>query len=77
MVALHHYLENIIMTNVIIKSRLRTICGRDHQIKPHWDIKPGAKRHHTVSCTLAPLYTVFGLKLDCSGAAAPIGDKVL
>ena len=30
-----------------------------------------------VSGTLAPLYTVFGLKLGCSGAAAPIGDKVL
>ena len=39
--------------------------------------KPGAKRHHMVSGTLAPLYTVFGLKLGCSGAAAPIGDKVL
>ena len=38
---------------------------------------PGAKRHHMVSGTLAPLYTVFGLKLGCSGAAAPIGDKVL
>ena len=30
-----------------------------------------------VSGTLAPLYTVFGLKLGCSGAAAPIGDEVL
>ena len=30
-----------------------------------------------VSGTLAPLYTVFWLKLCCSGAAAPIGDKVL
>ena len=30
-----------------------------------------------VSSTLAPLYTVFGLKLGCSGAAAPIGDEVL
>ena len=30
-----------------------------------------------VSDTLAPLYTVFGLKLGCSGAAAPIGDEVL
>ena len=37
--------------------------------------KPGAKRHHMVSGTLAPLYTVFGLKLGCSGAAAPIGDS--
>ena len=36
-----------------------------------------AKRHHVISGTLAPLYTVFGLKLGCSGAAAPIGDKVL
>ena len=41
------------------------------------NIKPGAKRHHVVSGTLAPLYTVFELKLGCSGAAAPIGDKVL
>ena len=24
-----------------------------------------------------PLYTVFGLKLGCNGAAAPIGDEVL
>ena len=30
-----------------------------------------------VSGTLAPLYTVFGLKLGCSGAAAPIGDSSL
>ena len=30
--------------------------------------------HHMVSGTLAPLYTVFGLKLGCSGAAAPIGS---
>ena len=35
--------------------------------------KPVAKRHHMVSGTLAPLYTVFGLKLGCSGAVAPIG----
>ena len=40
-------------------------------------VQPGAKRHHMVSGTLAPLYTVFGLKLGCSGAAAPIGDEVL
>ena len=40
-------------------------------------MKPGAKRHHMFSGTLAPLYTVFGLKLGCSGAAAPIGDDVL
>ena len=39
--------------------------------------EPGAKRHHMVSGTLAPLYTVFGLKLGCSGEAAPIGDEVL
>ena len=39
--------------------------------------KPGAKRHYMVSGTLAPLYTVFGLKLGCSGATAPIGDEVL
>ena len=39
--------------------------------------EPVAKRHHMVSGTLAPLYTVFGLKLGCSGAAAPIGHKVL
>ena len=39
--------------------------------------KPVAKRHHMVSGTLSPLYTVFGLKLGCSGAAALIGDKVL
>ena len=30
-----------------------------------------------VSGTLAPLYTVFWLKLGCSGAAAPIEEKVL
>ena len=41
------------------------------------NLKPGAKRHHVVSGTFAPLYTVFGLKLGCSGAAAPIGDEVL
>ena len=40
-------------------------------------MKPVAKRHHMVSSTLALLYTVFGLKLGCSGAAAPIGDEVL
>ena len=40
-------------------------------------IEPGAKRHHMVSETLAPLYTIFKLKLGCSGAAAPIGDEVL
>ena len=40
-------------------------------------MKPVAKRHYMVSGTLAPLYTVFGLKLGCSGAAAPIGDEVL
>ena len=39
--------------------------------------KPVAKRHHMVSGTLAPLYIVFGLKLGCSRAAAPIGDEVL
>ena len=39
--------------------------------------EPVAKRHHMVSGTLALLYTVFGLKLGCSGAATPIGDKVL
>ena len=39
--------------------------------------EPVAKRHHMVSGTLAPLYTAFGLKLGCSGAAAPIGDEVL
>ena len=39
--------------------------------------KPVAKRYHMVSGTLAPLYIVFGLKLGCSGAAAPIGDEVL
>ena len=39
--------------------------------------KPVAKRHYMVSGTLAPLYTVFGLKLGCNRAAAPIGDKVL
>ena len=39
--------------------------------------EPVAKRHHMVSGTLAPLYTVFGSKLGCSGAAAPIGDEVL
>ena len=38
--------------------------------------KPSTKRHHMVSGTLALLYTVFELKLGCSGAAAPIGDKV-
>ena len=40
-------------------------------------VETGAKRHHMVSGTLAPLYTVFGLKLGCSRAAAPIGDEVL
>ena len=30
-----------------------------------------------VSGTLAPLYTVFGLKLGCSRAVAPIGDEGL
>ncbi len=30
-----------------------------------------------VSGTLAPLYTVFGLKLGYSGAVAQIGDEVL
>ena len=40
-------------------------------------VKPVAKRHHMVSGTLALLYTVFGLKLGCSRAAAPIGDEVL
>ena len=40
-------------------------------------LKPVAEMHHMVSSTLAPLYRVFGLKLGCSGAAAPIGDKVL
>ena len=39
--------------------------------------QPGAKRHSMVSGALAPLYTVFGLKLGCSRAAAPIGDEVL
>ena len=39
--------------------------------------KTVAKRHHMVSGTLAPLYTVFELKLGSSEAAAPIGDKVL
>ena len=39
--------------------------------------KMNEKRHHIVSGTLAPLYTVFGLTLGCSGAAAPIGDEVL
>ena len=40
------------------------------------NMKPVAKRHHMDSGTLAPLYIVFGLKLGCSGAAAPIGDEV-
>ena len=35
--------------------------------------KPGAM----VSGTLAALYTVFGLKLGCSGEAVSIGDEVL
>ena len=39
-----------------------------------FEIIPVAKRHHMVSGTLAPLYTVFWLKLGCSGA---VGDKVL
>ena len=43
----------------------------------HQKEEPVAKRHHMVSGTLAPLYTVFGVKLGCSGAAAPIGDEVL
>ena len=38
--------------------------------------QPVAKRH-MVSGTLSPLYTVFGLKLGCSGAAALIRDEVL
>ncbi len=32
--------------------------------------EPVAKRHHMVSGTLAPLYTIVGLKLGCIGAAA-------
>ena len=36
---------------------------------------PVDKRHHMASGTLAPLYTVFWLKLGCSGAAAPKGTK--
>ena len=40
-------------------------------------VKPVAKRHDMVSGTLALLYTVFGMKLGCSRAAAPIGDEVL
>ena len=39
--------------------------------------QPDAKKHHMVSGILAPLYTVYGLKLGCSGAVAPIGDEVL
>ena len=40
-------------------------------------LKPGAKRHHVVSGTLAPVFTVFQSKLGYSRAAGPIGDKVL
>ena len=40
-------------------------------------IEPVSNRHHMVSGTLAPLYIVLGLKLDCSEATAPIEDKVL
>ena len=39
--------------------------------------KPVFKRHHMVSGTLAPLYTVFWLELGCSRAAALIGEEVL
>ena len=34
--------------------------------------EPGAKRHHMVSGTLAQLYTVFGLKLGCSGVSRAV-----
>ena len=50
---------------------------KERERKRESEKEPVAKRHHMVSDTLAPLYTVFGLKLGCSGAAAPIGDKVL
>ena len=65
----------------VIRGGLEGYLGiwRPIQGNPRGDgeIEPGAKRHHMVSGTLAPLYTVFGLKLDCSGAAALIGDEVL
>ena len=51
--------------------------GKDRIVKRGIRSEPVAKRHRMVSSTLAPLYTVFGLKLGCSGAAAPIGDEVL
>ena len=41
-------------------------------LEPH---KPVAKRH-MVSGTLAPLYTVFELKLGCSGAAQRISAHI-
>ena len=51
--------------------------GREKKMNRKTEKQPIAKRNHMVSGTLAPLYTVFGLKLGCSGAAVPIGDEVL
>ena len=34
------------------------------------NISPFVQRHHMVSGTLAPFYTVFWLKLGCNGAAS-------
>ena len=68
------------MTIKYVKTKLRLLLAEDKVAKSKsisHKAKPVAKRHHMVSSTLAPFYTVFGLKLGCSGAAAPIGDKVL
>ena len=61
-----------------------TLIGKENDD----NVKDVKKRHETfanvvraplgmVNSTFALLYTVFGLKLGCSRAAAPIGDKVL
>ena len=41
------------------------------------EIHPIVATCHMVSGTLALLYLVLGLKLSCSRAAAPIGNKIL
>ena len=58
-------------------SNFETEEGEEEDEEKEKEKEPGAKRHHMVSDTLAPLYTVYGLKLGCSGATAPIGDEVL
>ena len=60
-----------------IEFNMRARARLLNSIYPTYPKVPSCKRHHMVSSTLAPLYTVFGLNLGCSRAAAPIGDKVL